>query len=295
MSAGFDRRLLRARFGAAAQRYGEVAVLQREVESRLLESALALPSPPERIVDVGCGPGRALALLARRYRRSTTLGIDLAVPMLKLARKAGGFWRPLSVACGDAAALPLPDASVDLLFSSLCLQWLDDVPAVLDEFRRVLRPGGRMMLATFGPQTLIELRDAWAAAGRHTQVSPFPGMAALGDLVMAQGFRDPVLDRDLFTLSYASADDLVAELRAIGANNARADRSRGLAGRGAWQRFREHYEHFRDDEGRLPASYEVFYVQARAPEPGQPRRGAGGEIATIPVSAIRRRPPRGEG
>ena len=99
---------------------------------------------------------------ARRYRRSTTLGIDLAVPMLKLARKAGGFWRPLSVACGDAAALPLPDASVDLLFSSLCLQWLDDVPAVLNEFRRVLRPGGRMMLATFGPQTLIELRDAWA-------------------------------------------------------------------------------------------------------------------------------------
>lgn len=292
MSAGFDRRLLRARFGAAARRYGKVAVLQREVETRLLESALALPVAPARILDVGCGPGRALALLRRRYRQSAVVGVDLAVPMLRIARKAGGLWRSLPVLCADAAALPLPDASVDLLFSSLCLQWLDDLPAALDEFRRVLRPGGRLLLATFGPDTLVELREAWAAAGRHAQVSPFPGIAALGDLVMAQGFRDPVLDRDLFTLSYARVDDLVEELRAIGANNARADRSRGLAGRTAWQAMRDHYQGLRDEEGRLPASYEVIYVQARAPEPGQPRRGANGEIATIPVSAIRRRVPK---
>lgn len=292
MNAGFDRRLLRARFGAAAQRYGKVAVLQREVETRLLESALDLPVAPARILDVGCGPGRALALLSRRYRQSQVVGIDLAVPMLKAARKAGGFWRALPVVCADAAALPLPDASVDLLFSSLCLQWLDDLPAALDEFRRVLRPGGRLLLATFGPETLVELREAWAAAGRHAQVSPFPGIAALGDLVMAQGFRDPVLDRDLFTLSYARVDDLVDELRAIGANNARADRPRGLAGRSGWQAMRRHYEGLRDGEGRVPASYEVIYVLARAPEHGQPRRGAAGEIATIPVDAIRRRSPR---
>ena len=292
MSAGFDRRLLRARFGAAARRYDEVAVLQREVESRLLESALALQPAPARIVDVGCGPGRALALLRRRYRQAQVLGVDLALPMLRLARKAGGFWRSMPVACADAAALPLPDASVDLLFSSLCLQWLDDVPAALDEFRRVLRPGGRLLLATFGPDTLLELREAWAAAGRHAQVSQFPGIAQLGDLLMTQGYRDPVLDRDVFTLSYERVDDLVAELRAIGANNARADRPRGLAGRGAWQTFREHYGQWRDAEGRLPATYEVLYVQARAPQPGQPRRGADGEIATIPISAIHRRPPR---
>ncbi len=295
MMPRFDRRLLRARFAAAADRYDEVAVLQHEVESRLLESALSLQPEPARIVDVGCGPGRALALLQQRYRRATVLGVDLALPMLRRARKAGGFWRSLPVACAEAGALPLPDASVDLLFSSLCLQWVDDLPATLDEFRRVLRPGGRMLLSTFGPDTLVELREAWSAAGRDAQVSPFPGIAAFGDLVMAQGFRDPVLDRDVFTLSYASVDDLVAELRAIGANNARTDRPRGLAGRAGWQAMREHYSQHRDHEGRLPATYEVVYVQARAPEPGQPRRSRMGEIATIPVGAIQRRPPRQAG
>lgn len=295
MMPRYDRRLLRARFAAAADRYDEVAVLQHEVESRLLESALSLQPEPQRIVDVGCGPGRALSMLRQRYRRGSVLGIDLALPMLRRARKAGGFWRSLPVACADACALPLPDGSVDLLFSSLCLQWVDDFPAALDEFRRVLRPGGRLLLATFGPDTLLELREAWAAAGRMAQVSSFPGIAVLGDLVMAQGFRDPVLDRDLFTLSYAAVDDLVGELRAIGANNARSDRPRGLAGRQAWQAMREHYGLRRDEEGRLPATYEVIYVQARAPEAGQPRRSAAGEIATIPVSAIQRRPPRPAG
>lgn len=291
MNTRFDRRLLRARFADAARRYDEIAVLQHEVESRLLESALDLQPAPQRIADVGCGPGRALALLRRRYRQALAVGVDLALPMLRLARRAGGVWRDLPVLCADAAALPLPDSSIDLLFSSLCLQWIDDVPAALDEFRRVLRPGGRLLLATFGPDTLVELRAAWAAAGRHAQVSDFPGIAELGDLVMAQGFRNPVLDRDVFTLSYTRLDDLVAELRAIGANNARSDRPRGLTGRRAWQAMRAHYESLRDGEDRLPATYEVIYVQAHAPQPGQPRRGSAGEIATIPVSAIRRRPP----
>jgi malonyl-CoA O-methyltransferase len=292
MSAGFDRRLLRRRFGAAADRYAALAVLQREVETRLLERLDELPATPKVIVDVGSGPGRATAQLRRRHPGALVLALDLALPMLRLARRSGGWWRRQQpVLCADAAALPLADASVDLLFSSLCLQWLDDPVEALAGFRRVLRPGGQLLLASFGPETLGELRQAWAAADDRGHVSHFAPMALLGDALIAQGWREPVLDRDLFTLSYAGVDELLAELRGIGAGNARADRPRGLAGRDAWQRMRAAYETMRDPDGRLPATYEVVYLRAVAPPPGQPVRSAGADIATIPVSAIRR-PPR---
>lgn len=290
MSSGFDRRWVRRRFGRAADRYAAIAVLQREVEARLLECIDSAESaPPGVIVDVGSGPGRATGRLRKQYKQARVIAIDIALPMLERARRQGGWRRPVSVICADAGALPLVDASVDLLFSSLCLQWLDDPLTALDEFRRVLKPGGRLLLATFGPDTLYELREAWAAADDRPHVSAFAPMSVLGDALMVHGFRNPVLDRDMFTLSYASLDDLLAELRAIGANNARHDRSRSLTGKSAWHRMREAYTALRDADGRYPATYDVIYMQAFAPAPGQPRRVGDTEIATIPISAIRRR------
>ncbi len=288
MSARFDRRLLARRFSRAAGDYARIAVLQREVESRLLERLDQVTQPPGVVLDVGAGPGRAAGEMRRRFRAARVIALDLAPAMLTLARRQGSLWRPLPVLCADAGALPLADASVDLLFSSLCLQWLPDLPATLAEFRRVLRPGALMLLSTFGPDTLHELRHAWAQADERAHVSDFPDIGVLGDTLLHQGFRDPVLDRETFTLNYAGLDELLAELRGIGANNARVDRSRGLAGKSAWQRMRAAYALLRDDEGRYPASYEVIYAQAFAPDPGAPRRLAGAEIATIPVSAIGR-------
>lgn len=292
MKASFDRALLRRRFGRAAPGYAAVAKLQQEAESRLLEQVADLATTPSVVLDVGCGPGRASAALARRWRDAHVIGIDLALPMLRLARRARGWLRRLPVVCADAGRLPLPDASVDLLFSSLCLQWLDEPRAALAEFARVLRPGGTLLASSFGPGTLAELRQAWAAADERGHVSEFAPMAVLGDALLAQGFADPVLDRDLFTLSYPDLDGLLRELRAIGANNARSDRPRGLAGKDGWRRMRAAYAGLVDAEGRWPASYEVIYLRALAPGPGQPRRSGGVEIATVPVGAIRRRPRR---
>ena len=118
MMPRFDRRLLRARFAAAADRYDEVAVLQHEVESRLLESALSLQPEPARIVDVGCGPGRALALLQQRYRRATVLGVDLARPdrtttpmpvELVIEFSTSGTLHPLPAVQLGATVAPAPD------------------------------------------------------------------------------------------------------------------------------------------------------------------------------------------
>lgn len=290
MNPPFDRRRLQRSFGRAAARYTEVAVLQREVETRLLEQLDYLEERrPSRILDIGSGPGRASAAMKQRWPKSEVIALDLALPMLREVPKHTRFWRPVRRICADAAQLPLADASVDAIFSSLCLQWVADLPQALNEFRRVLRPDGLLLFATFGPNTLIELREAYLAAGeRHPPLSPFAAIQQVGDALMAAGFRDPVLDRDQYTLTYAEVGALLRELRAIGAGDARTQRPRGLGGKARYARMQAAYETLRRD-GALPSSWEVITAMAWAPKAGAPRREPGAEIASFPADRIPRR------
>lgn len=282
----FDRRQIRRAFGRAAPGYDAVAKLQHEVEARLLEQLDYVTTPPQRILDIGCGPGTATATLARRWPKAETIGIDLALPMLRQHRR-GWFNRP-RLLCADAQALPLVDDSVDLIFSNLCLQWVEDLPATLAGFRRVLRPGGLLLFSTFAELTLVELREAFAAAGDEApHVSPFLPMQRIGDAAMSAGFRDPVVDADRFTLTYSDAADVMHALRAIGAGNALAGRRRSLTGKARMQRVFAAYDGFRRSDGKLPATWEVCYLHAWGPPPGQPRREAGAEIASFPVDRLR--------
>jgi malonyl-CoA O-methyltransferase len=284
MTPPLDTRQVRHAFGRAAATYAAHAVLQHEVEQRLLERLEYLAGEPERALDVGCGPGGAALAMRKRWKSAHVVALDLALPMLRQIRS--GWLRPLERVNADARALPLADASVDVLFSNLCLQWIDDVPALFDEFRRVLRPRGYLAISTFGPDTLHELRAAWANVDRAPHVSRFADIARVGDALTHAGFRDPVLDAEHFTLTYADAGALMRELKAIGATNADSSRTRGLTGKTHWRRMLDAYEAFRTD-GVLPATYEVIYAHAWAPEPGQPRRSGGGDIASFPVERLR--------
>lgn len=284
----FDSRQVRRAFSRSAQGYEAAAALQREVEARLLESLDYLDDRvPGVVLDVGAGPGRAAAAMRKRWPRAQVVALDLALPMLREAKRHAGWWRPFARVCADARALPLADGSVDVLFSNLCLQWVEDLPAALAGFRRVLRPGGLLLCSTFGPETLAELREAFAAADAAPHVSPFAGIAPFGDALMAAGFRDPVLDRDRFTLAYPDLPALMRELRALGATNALGARRRSLTGRGRFAAAAAAYEPLRRADGTLPATWEVIYAQAWAPAPGAPIRGGdGGEIAAVPVASI---------
>lgn len=284
MTPPLDARQVRRAFGRAAGTYSQHATLQREVEDRLLERLDYYTGEPARVLDVGCGPGRGSEALRKRFASAQVIALDLALPMLR--RLKPGWRRPLTRVCADARALPLPDASIDVLYSNLCVQWIDDAPALFDEFRRVLRPGGYIAFSTFGADTLHELRAAWAAADRAPHVSGFAHIAQIGDALMVAGFRDPVLDAEHFTLTYADAASMMRELKGLGATNADSHRQRGLTGKTRYRRAIEAYEKFRRD-GALPATYEVICAHAFSPESGQPRRGQGGEIATFPIEKLR--------
>ncbi|MDR7070789.1 malonyl-CoA O-methyltransferase [Pseudoxanthomonas japonensis] len=289
----FDQRHIRRAFSRSAAGYDAAAALQHEVEKRLMESLDYLTlrqgrdaADPKVVLDVGCGPAHAAAAMRKRWPKAQVIALDMALPMLREAKKQAGWWKPFQRVCADQRALPLMEGSVDVLFCNLSLQWVDDLPATFNGFRRVLKPGGLLVCSTFGPETLQELRDAFAQADDTPHVSPFPPIAQFGDALMLAGFRDPVLDRDRFTLTYDDLPALMRELRAMGATNALQHRRHTLTGRARFAAAATAYEPLRRADGKLPSTWDVIYAHAWAPPPGAPIREQGEDIAAVPLSRI---------
>lgn len=262
-----DRRAVRRAFSRAADRYDEHAVLQREVGQRLVDHLDGIRMEPVRMLDLGCGTGASFEALGKRYPRARLTGIDIARPMLHQARSRAPWWRRKlglgaapALVCADAESLPFAPSSYEFVFSNLALQWCD--PArVFAEVARVLRAGGLFMFSTLGPDTLKELREAFATADAAAHVNTFIDMHDLGDTLVHAGFGDPVMEMEVLTLEYGSLGDVIADLRGIGASNALPGRPQGLGGRERWRRVEAAYERHRR-EGALPATYEVVYGHA---------------------------------
>jgi len=282
-----DRRRVRRSFAHAAPSYDAAAVLQARVRDELLQRLDVVRLEPAVVLDLGAGTGHASLALKRRFRSSQVVALDLAEGMLREAGRRQTLLRRFRRVCGHAAQLPLRDASVDLVFSNLMLQWCTDPDAVFRECRRVLRPGGLLTFTTFGPDTLVELRRAWADADQHTHVNRFIDMHDLGDALLRAGLVEPVMDVERYTLTYAEVRDLMLDLKAIGAHNANAGRPRGLTGKGALARMTAAYEAVRRD-GRLPATHEVVFGQAWVPV-GAPRAARVPGEVRVPVGKVGRR------
>ncbi len=286
----FDPAATRRGFARAAARYADRARLQTEVANRLMERLDGLRFEPEVVVDVGSGPGIQARALAERYRGTRVIAIDWALPMLEHAAARSGRWRKrFERVAADAHALPLAESSVDLLYSNLMLHWCEDLPALLNAFRRALKPGGLMLVSTFGPDTLSELRQSWQQIGERARVSPFADVQTIGDSMLRAGFAEPVLDTDWITTTYRRPRDLLHELKAVGETFAGPGRSRGLTPPSRIEALLEAYAGFRLDSGLYPATWEVVYASAWAPAEGAPIRSFHGDEASVSVASIGRR------
>ena len=269
-----DARQVRRNFARAAAGYDAVAVLQREIASRMLERLGYVKINPRCVVDLGCGTGASLTALGERYPQARILGIDSSEAMLRVGKRQRSRLRWMlpflrgpksaSLLVADAQSLPLKSATAGLIWSNLMLHWLVDPLASFREMHRALEVGGLLMFSTFGPDTLKELRSCFADGYAHTQ--RFADMHDYGDMLVDCGFAGPVMDVERVTMTYPSLDVLFGELRRNGSTCAMVQRRRGLMGRHVWKAACDAYEELRV-EGRLPVTFEVVHGHAWKAEP----------------------------
>lgn len=271
--------------------------LYGEIAQRMLQRLSYIRLAPSSVVDAGCGAGHALEPLRAHYAGITYTGIDACEPMIQAARERyaarPSLWQKLrnkptptaQFVTADMAATGLPPESQDLVWSNMALHWHHRPHEVLAEWRRILKTGGLVMFSCLGPDSFKELRQAVATAGITTVQPQFVDMHDFGDLLIENGFADPVMDQEMLTLTYRSADKLLADLRILGGNPS-IGRRPGLAGRGWHRRLLDALESQRHLDGTIHISLEVAYGHAwRAAS-----RKVSSEETHISINAIGRRP-----
>ena len=281
-----DARLVRRAFDAASGGFDQHAAVHSEIRNRLLERLDVVRLEPASVLDLGAGTGHAARALKRRYKNAHVVALDLSPGMLAQAGKQSSFFHRFSRVAGDAQRLPFADASFDLIFSNLALQWVGNPDAAIGEARRALKPDGLFTFTSLGPDSLKELRQAWAGSDEYSHVHAFIDMHDLGDALMRAGFAEPVMDTERLTVTYKDWPALLSELRGSGSTNLAYGRPHGLSGRAAADRARQTLESLRRNNV-LPITLELVYGHAWAGtlrKRGQP----GGEVL-IPLGALTRR------
>ena len=281
----FDRRSVRLHRDRAASSLHEHDFLVRKIAHRLVERLDDIRRKFPVALDLGCRHGYLADDLARRGGVRTLVHCDLSPPMVGRAAS------PRLVA--DEEALPFAAGSFDLVVSLLNLHWVNDLPGALLQVRQALKPDGLFLAAMFGGETLKELRRALAEAemegegGLSPRTSPLADVRDAGNLLQRAGFTLPVADSETLVVSYGDPLALLADLRGMGETNAVLERRKTVSRRatlfGALERYRELY---RDAHGRVPATFQVIYLTAWAPDPSQPRPLRPGSAAARLADAL---------
>ena len=263
----FDRALIRARRRRAVQ-LGPVTFLLDRVADEFAERLAAVLRRFDVAADLGTPTDVVRTALTRLPTIGTVIRSDAALD-------ATATPEPTRVAA-DEETLPFREASLDLVVSGLALQFVNDLPGVLVQIRRALKPDGLFLAALLGGETLTELRQSFAAAeseiegGASPRVAPFADLRELGALLQRAGFALPVTDVDRITVRYDNAFDLMRDLRRMGATNALLARRRTPLRRATLLRMAEIYaERFADSDGRLRATFEIVWLLGWAPHPDQ--------------------------
>jgi SAM-dependent methyltransferase len=276
----FDRALIRTRQRRAAAT-GPVTFLLDRVAEEFADRLTAVMRRFDLAVDLGTGNDAVRAALSHLDSIGTIITAGGAADTKQKSIVA------------DEEVLPFRDASLDLVVSGLALQFVNDLPGVLVQIRRALKPDGLFLAALLGGETLTELRQSFAVAesevegGISPRVAPFADLRELGALLQRAGFALPVTDVDRITVRYATAFDLMRDLRRMGATNALVARRRAPLRRATLLRMAEIYaDRFADGDGRLRATFEIVWLLGWAPHPEQPQPLKPGSAKTRLADAL---------
>lgn len=274
----------RRAFDAASGTFANASVVHDLARGRLLDRLELVRIDPALAVDLGSATGAGARELAQRFPSATVVAIDPSLPMLRaLQHDAAACSRVVAVA-GEAERMPFRSSSVGLVLANLVLPW--SVPRdFFGETARVLEPGGLLLFATLGPDSLAEVRRAWAAADDRIHVHAFFDMHDLGDAAVSAGLAEPVVDVERIALTYTDIASFVRDLRACAATNTAAGRRQGLTGKERWRRFEAALLAQRSGS-RFAITIELVFGQAWGRVGGAPSRSAPRE-ASIPVERLR--------
>jgi SAM-dependent methyltransferase len=249
----FDRALLQARQSRALA-LGPATFLLDRVAEEFAERLHAVLRDFSEVADIWT-PGEGLGKALRdRFKSITHIRLDDS----------------------EQETLPFAPESLDLVVSALALQFVNDLPGVLTQIRRALKPDGLLLAAMIGGDTLTELRQSFAAAeaeresGVSPRVAPFADLRDLGSLLQRAGFALPVTDVDRIMVRYDNAFALMADLRRMGATNVLVERRRTPTRRATLLRMAQLYsERFADPDGRIRATFDVVWLSGWAPHQSQ--------------------------
>jgi SAM-dependent methyltransferase len=267
----FDRALLRARQNRA-RRGGPATFLLDRVAEDMEERLHAVLRDFSDVAEIWT-PGTVLrAPLRDRFKSVTQLALDDC----------------------EQETLPLQPQSLDLVVSALALQFVNDLPGVLTQISRALRPDGLLLAAMIGGDTLTELRQSFAAAeaecegGVSPRVAPFADLRDVGSLLQRAGFALPVTDVDRIVVRYDSAFALMADLRRMGATNILVERRRTPTRRATMLRMAQIYgDRFADTDGRIRATFDVIWLSGWAPHESQQKPLQPGSAKASLAEAVR--------
>ncbi|MCX7116704.1 MAG: malonyl-ACP O-methyltransferase BioC [Legionellales bacterium] len=270
-------------FDKVAAQYDALAKIQKEIGERLFKRLDWLKINPRFILDVGCGPGYFSERLQKQFPKATVVGLDLAYGMVKQAKGRQSWWHPWPLVNADMLSMPFATSAFDLIFANQVIHWSPSLNDAMRELNRVMNVSGCLMFSTLGPDTFIELREAWALVDSNAHVNDFKDMHDIGDCLMTEHFLDPVVDRELLKAHYSSLPQLLTSLKAQGVRNIHAARPSGLTGRHARSRFERAFSTCCTPEGRYPLTYDVVYGHAWK---GTQRRLLEGTETRVAVSSV---------
>lgn len=280
----FNRRAVRHHRNRAAQSLADFDFLFSECAERLGDRLLDITRTFPLALDLGSHNGEMARHIPVKSAVETLIHSDLSPAMSACARQNSG---QSSFAC-DEEFLPIKEQSLDLVISNLSLHWVNDLPGALTQTRRALKPDGLFLAALFGGETLKELRDSMMAAeielegGMSPRTSPFAEVKDVGNLLSRAGFALPVADTETLTVSYGDPLKLMTDLRGMGEANANSLRRTTFSRRTTLMRAMELYvEKYTNDDGRIPATFEIIYLTAWAPHESQqkPLQPGSGQVS----------------